>query len=213
MNKQMLNTIGNLIFIISPAIGYIPQIISNNIVFSPLLSLILIVSGLMRILYFQVESFKLPILFQSIALILTQLILIFNYKHRLGVIESKFYALCRTEKFSKKHSLFTTNILLLTTIFFLCHMFGYLTTQFYSLCGIIGAVLESSIGLLQIYFRRADQKYLIGEEKRRMPKELFACWIVGDVAKACWMYYLNSKNIFFVPILFQIVVDGFLMFE
>lgn len=213
MDKQMLNKIGNIVFIISPAIGYIPQLVTNNVVFSPLLSLILILSGLMRILYYQVEKYSLPILLQTFVLIITQLLLIYRFRYRLGVIEEKFYNTCKIEKYTTKHAIFTINAIVITTIFFLCHLLGYLVGGFYRFCIIIGAILESSVGVLQIYFKRVDKKYLIGGEKRRMPKELFACWIVGDLAKAVWMYKLDTKRIFFVPIIFQIIVDGLLMFE
>lgn len=208
-NQQMLKQIGNAIFIISPLIGYIPQIAANNIVFSPLLSLVLIISAIMRIFFFRYEKYGLPILFQSFALILTQLYLVYKFKHKLGIVEDKFYKKFKTDN----RAIFTKNLVLISSVYLLCHLTGYFSMDLYKFCGIIGAVLESSVGVLQIYFRRMDKRFLIGEDKRRIPKELFACWIVGDVVKAFWIYVLNAKKIFLVPIMFQIIVDCFLMFE
>lgn len=210
MDKQMLHYIGNTIFVIAPIIGYIPQLYSRNVVFSPLLSLMLITASLLKFYYWKVAQFESLILYQALALCVIQFTLIYNFRQRLGYVEEKIYA-------RKNYGIFSINITILTSLLFLLSASTFLAdpTMIYRFCGIFCLLTESSVGLVQIFIKRMDNRYCLDGKnvKRRLPKELFLCWIVGDVAKLYWMGRLNSPLMLTIPIVFQIIVDFILMFE
>lgn len=211
-NKEMLKLIGNTIFIVSPVIGFIPQFITRNIVFSPLLSLMLITSALLRFYYRRIEYFSNILIYQSIVVIATQSLLVYNFKYTLGSVEKKFYGLLYR---NKKYGIFMANLLVvlsvIITLNLLC-VFNSMTV--FHIFGVMSIVLESSVGLMQLLMRRADKEVRIVEDEfRRLPKELFVCWIVGDLGKLYWMYDLDSPKMFIVPVVFQIGIDFLLMLE
>ncbi|KAM0677527.1 hypothetical protein BDAP_001853 [Binucleata daphniae] len=213
MNDKMFYQLANALFIVSPCIGYIPQLLQKNVVFSPLLSLILIFSAVFKFYFYQVESFSAVIIAQSAFLILIQLTLIYNFKSQYGHVEQNFYS--KMERSCKKYGAFYVNLSLVVFVSLFVHLMTYFTNYVYHACGYLSLLLESSVGLLQIVMKRMDNKYLIGgkSNKRRMPKELFVCWIVGDFAKLYWMYKLESPYMLSGSVLFQIIVDFVLLFE
>ncbi|KAM0674357.1 hypothetical protein GVAV_001970 [Gurleya vavrai] len=211
MNDKMLFYLGNSLFIISPCIGYIPQIISGNIVFSPLLSLMLILASISKFYFYQAEQFSKVILAQSFFLIFVQFFLIYNFTSSLGFIEEKFYKKIE----SKRYSFFYLNVFIVFLAFLGLHSISMINESFYATCGIISSVIESSVGVMQIFLQRMDKKYKSEdkEPKRRLPKELFICWIVGDILKLYWMYKLVVPVQITAPIIFQIVIDFVLLFQ
>ncbi|KAM0688196.1 hypothetical protein COBT_000547 [Conglomerata obtusa] len=213
MNEAMIQNLADALFIFSPCIGYIPQLISGNIVFSPLLSLMLILSSFLKFFYYQVEQFSSIILAQSGFLIVVQLILIYNFKSAFGIVEERFYR--SMERSIKRYGIFAVNCSIILAGLIAIHAMSFVGGSFYLLCGYTSATIETLVGVMQIFMKRMDKKYSIGENavKRRLPKELFVCWIVGDIAKLYWMFQKISPLIFTIPIFIQIIVDFILIFE
>lgn len=117
-NKEMLTLLGNTIFVISPVIGFIPQLLSRNVVFSPLLSLMLIISAIFKFYYRRVEHFSNILIYQGIVLTITQTMLVYNFKYKLGTIERRFYDMFFGGKFfsAKKNGVFMSNFMIIVSV-------------------------------------------------------------------------------------------------
>ncbi|EJW02323.1 hypothetical protein EDEG_00300 [Edhazardia aedis USNM 41457] len=218
--EEMIVLLINTLFVISPVIGFIPQLWTRNIVFSPVLSLMLIFSSIFKFFYFRVENFSKTILYQAAVVLITQLALIYNYKHRLGNLETKIYnsRMLFLNKLHKKYGLFLLNLAVAISIYVgISTLASFVVNEIavYDFCGYASMIMESFVGVMQLVIKRMDKNNAIDEfdEEKRLPKELFLSWIIGDIAK---LYYMHAKETplrLTLPIYFQIMVDFILIFQ
>jgi hypothetical protein len=82
----------------------------------------------------------------------------------------------------------------------------------YKLCGSISSVLEVSVNVFQLILERENSQDLkLKDRRKRSPKELYVCWIVGDLGKIWFMSKLDIPKIFVATVISQIIIDFFLL--
>ncbi|KAF7684149.1 hypothetical protein TCON_0636 [Astathelohania contejeani] len=211
MKNELFKTIGNIFFITFPMLGFVPQIASKKIVFPSLLSILTIYSSTFKIFYVKADPLD-PIVPQALLLIVFHFFLLYAYKQNLSVLEKRIFHNRFVDSYIVKHGLFTVILCSVVMIGISLDSLILLapTPIFYTACGIIAIACEMSIGIVQIIMRRIDKKYGI---EKRLAKELFLCWALGDAVKVAWMIYIKSHFALILSVVFQIGVDIVLLFE
>ncbi|KRH93406.1 hypothetical protein M153_905000129 [Pseudoloma neurophilia] len=214
--------LGNIIFITSPCIGFLPQLLKKNITFAPLLSTVLILANSFKIVYLLTNgqtsvtpsldqkdiatstSISWTILFQSLFLIFFHLLLLFYSTKEFSILEERIFINKYTAKAFKNYGTFG---LLFTFIF--TGLVGYLFLS-YLISGLLWLscplflVLECSIGLLQLAILETDSFYSLN--KSVFPKELFLMWALGDLLKLAWLIRIDGEGLICLSVAFQIVI-------
>lgn len=203
-------------FIIFPIVGFIPQIIKNKILFPPLLILLTIFTNIFKIIFYKEGDMINTILYQAILVIVFQFYLLYVSRCVMCKLEENIFKK-RLGWLFMRYGIFTTcasiSIMLVCTLQILSMFLGL---PFIKLCGILSVFLEVSVGLIQLYInkeRRVDPNDLIYMNNERVPKELYACWIIGDFCKLGYILYRKVPLLLTVSVLFQIAIDSLLLFE
>jgi hypothetical protein len=168
LSKDILD----LLYILSPSVAFVPQIYRGRIIFSPLLSLVSIVSAVVKVLQYHENPYSIVLLYQSIVIIVLHFYLVANYKYPLKKLEMRIfwpslYHRCGLVLSTAALVLGCTGFINLISIFRIGKMFGILT-----------GLLDTLATFLQVFIYRNEKD---------KPLFLFFAWIVGDVVKICMM--------------------------
>lgn len=217
--SSIFTLLGNTIFIVSPCLGFIPQLVKKQITFAPLLSTALILANLFKIMYLStfnttyedtlskdtiISSTPWTIIFQSIFLVVFHFFLLFYNKKDLSILEERIFINKYTAKAYRNYGLFG---LLFTLIFTSMVGYGILAYMVRSLVWLscpAFLVLECSIGLLQLAILETDSFYSLN--KTVFPKELFLMWALGDLLKLAWLIRIEGEGIICLSVAFQIII-------
>jgi hypothetical protein len=211
----------NLIIIFGPIVGYIPQYFqikrSNSVVgFSSKISLILLSANILRIFYWFLEPFELPLLFQAALMIATQLVLL----HCI-VAKRKFEASTENLSLIKPISLleskpkesfwewssFKPYVLLISFYVFTCfaltvgNIYIFTSRILAQMIGYAALMIESTLGIPQ-FISNYRRKSVSG-----LCRTLVLMWLLGDIGKTALFLYRKTKPQFILCGIGQTIVD------
>lgn len=215
IKKDTINLVMNMVCVLSPVIGFLPQIIRGKVSFSPILSFFAIVSSISRIYCWGSENFDFYIVLQSISIILLHNLLIaMKDNSRLSYYEKRFFKSPFTRKSFREKKLFIVHLQLL--ILFCINIYMWHCSLplrwMLAICKYTNFILDTTSGLMQYFLNLYDTKvpsYQKSCEKKT--RELFFCWILGDMAKICWLISINSPYTIIGSVFFQLIVNCFLL--
>lgn len=191
------NTFLGFFYVISPFFGFLPQIWRRDITYSPLLSLLSVISSVIKVFHYQIESFDLFQLYQFLLLVVLHLYLINNYKRPLGRTELRVFS----AELYLKHGLMTCAVSIIAMAVATIYVFILMGSGF--LLGYIASVLDIGITLLQL---------AIYKNNVHKPRELFAAWIVGDFIKLGIMIMaFEMPYIYIAATVLQIVINSYVL--
>ncbi|ELA46671.1 hypothetical protein VCUG_01821 [Vavraia culicis subsp. floridensis] len=212
--SQIMQILGNIVFVFAPCIGFIPQIVKRKITFAPILSTIVILANVMKLLYWQSEHFPLEIVLQSVFLVLFHFVLLYLSKQELSILEEKLVLNRFTEKSYRRYGMFSLIFSLIVSIVLMIATISLIfrTRYVYTVFGPLFLVAECSVGLVQLLIIEMESKYSLGKEVE-YPRELFLMWALGDILKLIWTIKLNPPVFLIVSVVFQIMVDVAVVFR
>jgi len=198
-------------FVFSPAIAYVPQILSRDILISPLISMLFIMSNILKLFHYCFRKYDDLVLAQHAFAILLHLCLIMMSRRPLGGFETKMLGSGATRMLFRSYGAKGSVIGILIMFALSVNLLG-MTYRSYEHCGMLSSVFEIGINLLQLVLERREAKAgsMKGEAKRS-PKEVYLCWILGDIVKIWFFWGLDVPLTFIVTIMVQILIDIFLV--
>ncbi|RVD90846.1 putative transporter [Tubulinosema ratisbonensis] len=200
-----LNTAAQLIYVLSPMLGYAPQIFKKKILFSPLLSFMVVLSSMFRLIHCKIDKLEYMYSFQALLAITVHTTLIYMYKDELSNYEHNFF---RVGYYYRTKGVFYSYLQLFSTALMSLLLVNYFSSELLlSLCITGNILLESSVGLAQLLLYKFDKK----SNKRPLPKELFFFWVVGDICKTVLLIYTQAKKEIILSVVFQLVVNTMLL--
>lgn len=214
-------TLLNLIIVFGPIVGFIPQY--NEIkksrdsnAFSTLICFILLVSNTLRIFFWFGKRFDYSLLFQSIVMIVAQLLLlelIVRIKKSQNVSSTNkkgiqipsidrsyinnFWNWANFEDYLS-FLIFLAGILTIFTIFNGLYFHSMLMFEF---IGSMSLIIESTLGMPQLY------RNWINKSSKGLRFELILSWFAGDIFKTIFFIAKRSPVQFVACGLVQIIVD------
>lgn len=196
---MILHSILDIIYVISPIFAFLPQIFRKKILYSPLLSLLSIVSSIIKIMHYKIHSYNIILLYQFIVILLVHIYLIKNYRNPLRNFELMFFpsSLCL------KYGLFSCA---LTFVFGLGFMFNFFYIFNYGhFFGDLACILDVFITFLQL---------LIYTDAKSKITESFIVWIVGDAIKIILLvFFYKSPMEYCIATVLQILMNTFTLFK
>ncbi|KCZ81888.1 hypothetical protein H312_00647 [Anncaliia algerae PRA339] len=206
MNPMLeVNDLAKILYVISPTIGYAPQIYKGKILFSPLLSFIIIISSIFRIIHCKLEKLEIMYSLQALISVGVHSTLIFMYKDELSNYEHNIF---RLGFLYKSKGLFYSYLQLFSTLIMSLLLLNYFSTSFLLTVCIGGNILlESSIGLMQLFLNKFDKR----KEKKELPRELFLFWVIGDICKTVLLIMNGANNAIILSVVFQLIVNTMLL--
>lgn len=195
----MLKPLSDILYILSPILAFLPQIYRNKILFSPLLSVLTIISAILKIFHFQCEEFSVILLYQFVVIVALHFYLISRYKQPLRHLEMKLFKPELYLKYGLVNYAFgliagATAFIDIMFILNLGHTFGG-----------IACFSDVLITFFQIMiYRNLEDK----------PSELFLVWIVGDLIKIVSMLLWYKAPIeYILAIALQMSMNAYIAFN
>ncbi|WEL39953.1 hypothetical protein PFJ87_11g01910 [Encephalitozoon hellem] len=217
MNPAKLFSTGNPLvyigFVVSPVIGYIPQILSRDILLSPLISTFFIMSNILKVFHYSFEKYSGFLLAQYVFAILLHMFLITMNRRPLSTYEARILGNRTTRLLYRKYGVKGSVLGMLCIFIFFINLYGALYGT-YEHCGRFSSALEIAVNLFQLILEREEKNPENQKrEPKRSPKEVYFCWVVGDVIKIWLMSSIRAPIIFIGTIVVQIFIDIFLIFS
>lgn len=215
----------DVFMVFSPNIGFVAQILKFRSVkssegFSKFLSFILLIANILRIFFWVGKRFALPLLFQSILMVVMQLILLreclifSNFRttnkqtpnpyidQPINIFDLKFFW---NWPYLIDYIYFL--VLFIVLIGFVSHFVGYDNYYYVELLGAASASVEAVIGLPQIY-----QNF---KTKNTASLSLFMIytWVIGDSIKT--FYFVKTQSPFQLICcgIFQLTMDMVILLQ
>mmetsp|Transcript_21748 Transcript_21748/g.30432 ORF Transcript_21748/g.30432 Transcript_21748/m.30432 type:complete len:234 (-) Transcript_21748:27-728(-) len=208
---RMLSITFDLIMVVAPVLGYIPQYQKfqkrkSSEGFNNLVCFILLVSNIMRCFFWFGKRFETTLLFQSIVMIIAQLFML-EICTRLApqepISRKKTIFDGRLQDFWKWDDFPSYGIFLS----FLCLLFVILSMVFIGYpwfveaIGFASLLLESTLGMPQLYTN------LMTGNTSGLSTELIATWFAGDAFKTVYFFQTGAPFQFLMCGLIQLTVD------
>ncbi|KAL6121576.1 hypothetical protein NUSPORA_01478 [Nucleospora cyclopteri] len=183
-----MTLIKNLItitFILSPAIGFIPQIKNNFIIYKPCLSLLTIFVAILKIFDYMYENYSAVILIQNVFTILLHIYLIKNNKN------------AKRDNNNIQRNHLPDSLLKITMFVVFMNFISLIKMQFMYNPGAL--ILD----VATTYFQ-----YLIYKTDPDRPWDLLVVWICGDFIKLYFNLFVYKSRYFYALAIFvQMVFD------
>ncbi|ORD97560.1 hypothetical protein HERIO_572 [Hepatospora eriocheir] len=175
--------------VLGPVICFIPQIYRKEIVYNPILSLLIILSSLIKLFIFSSDSLKSTVLLHNLSLILLHTYLLkLNKKVSLSV---------EIKKFKLKLKYF--NLLIITTMFSLIFLYFVSMIHKRFIFDPMSATLDCCIAFLQYIFYRDDA---------RKPIEMFLIGLFGNIIKLILFAFVVKIRVYLlISVLLQVFFD------
>jgi hypothetical protein len=173
----------NVLYIVCPTVGFLPQIWTRKILFSPLLSLLIIFCNILKVFHYNYKQFNIVILYQSIMLIGLHFYLIKNYNSPLSPLELRVF----TPKMYMKHGLLKCALAFIISFVFMINFINIFGLGY--VFGNFACVFDLFITALQL---------VIYKNNENKPLELFVIWVIGDIAKALSMLLVYKAPLEYV---------------
>lgn len=188
----------DIAYVVSPGIAFLPQIWRDEILFSPLLSLLTIFSALLKIAHFQVAgrdyAYSLSLLYQSLFVVALHFYLIRHYRQPLKAVEARFLP----AQLCARHGLIAYAVALTAGALALINVLYIASAG--PLFGGLGCVMDVLISALQLVVYEGDDT---------KPRALFALWILGDTMRVWLMVvHFTSPPAQVVAVLLQIAMNA-----
>ena len=208
-----LSTTFDILMIFAPIIGYIAQLQKIKVAkssegFSKKIILILLVSNIFRIFFWFGKRFAVPLLLQSIVMIIMQLVLL-RYCVQYSNVKPSI-TIFNYNSFWEYPYYYDYMYILGIFIFFLVALSNVISFEnsiYVEILGLLSASIEACLGIPQII-----QNFKLKSTKS-LSIVLVATWLLGDLFKT--FYFLKSK----APLqligcgLFQIIADFLIIFQ
>lgn len=200
-----LSSLAKALYILSPTLGYAPQIFKGKILFSPLLSFMIVLSSIFRIIHCKIDKLEYMYTLQALLTIGVHSTLIFMYKEELSNYEHNLF---RVGYYYKSKGIFYSYLQLFSTAIMTLLFVNYFSSALLlSVCITGNILLESSVGLVQLILNKFDKR----SNKKELPKELFFFWVVGDICKTVLLIYTQAKKEIILSVVFQLIVNTMLL--
>lgn len=229
MNDGIVSNLLDALMVLGPNIGFIAQIkkfhdVNSSEGFSKHVTLILLIANILRIFFWYGKQFNIILLFQSIASLIMQLILLQqclafsnnnsdskqsnNIKANLNEINRIFY-FKKGELFRVKDfwnwSQFIDYIYFLTifvvVLIFTAKLFTFENAAFVEILGTASALVEACLGVPQVYNnfknKSTDTLSLI----------MIFTWVLGDSFKSFYFYKTEAPLQLLMVGLTQLLID------
>jgi hypothetical protein len=203
----------DVLFVLSPAFGYLPQIISRRVVVSPMICTLFIVSNVLKIFHHIEDKYSSVLLLQSMFVILLNSVLVHLNRNPLETIESLVFKNRVTRRMYWRYGLQGCVAGMVGVCVLTVHLLGTLANS-YSSCGLASSCVELLINFLQLHFERENKRQM--EEKgtgRRSPIELYVCWVLGDMVRVWYLRSLGVPSVYVITVCIQVVVDMALIYS
>ncbi|EOB14744.1 hypothetical protein NBO_16g0030 [Nosema bombycis CQ1] len=201
----------NVLFILSPAIGFVPQILASDIIFPEVLSLLSIIASILKLSHYVSEPFSSLIALQAVFIIILHFYLIRFNTSDYSSVEKLFFKFIGIHNLNKKYGNKTVYLGLVSFTIVTLHMLGLLFGTL-SFCGIISLFFELSINVLQVAIENDKKDLVLNENKRkRSPKELYLFWTIGDMVKIWYMTKIIIPKVYLATAVLQLILDGYLL--
>lgn len=199
------------VFIVSPAIGYVPQLVTGDILFPPLVSAFFIMSSILKLFHYSAENYPLTLFLQYVFVIVLHVYLIVMNGRPLSSYESRMFKNRTTGFLYRRYGMKGCMLGAICVFVLVIHMLGTMYGS-YGLCGGMSSMLEVSINLFQLMVEREERtSHEYKDRSKRSPKELYLCWVVGDVIKIWFMLKMETPMIFVGTVVTQILIDVLLI--
>lgn len=216
-------SIGTLIYntyeilnIFTPSIPYLFQVkkfyeTNSSVGYSRQVSLLIVISSLLRIFFWFGKRFHYALLLQSIFLVMCQLYVIkvaIKYSDEktsltINTNSKKFY------DFDWDSPLYYISILssivLMLTLF--CIIFTFQNQIFVETLGAISSIIESTLVLPQII---ENFRY---QTTKNLSNVLVSCWFIGDCIKTYYFYVSQAPLQLFLGGFFQIFLNSSIVYQ
>ena len=164
----MYRALFDISYILSPAFIFARQIFNQKIVYSPLLSLLTIISTIFKIIHYKIHAYDIILLYQFVILLFLHFYLIFNYTLPLRGIEDKILGPALKLGYSPRSiaCIVFFASMTITNLLFVVNCAAYF--------GQFASLLDVFTTFLQLLQYKDDAAAL---------RECFAAWIVGDLLR------------------------------
>ncbi|KAI4293164.1 hypothetical protein PAPHI01_2438 [Pancytospora philotis] len=194
---MLLATARDLLYITSPLIGFLPQMYRKKIVFSPVLSLLSIISCVIKIFQYQIEPYSTVLLYQFVLLVGMHFYLIKNYRLPLRRTEHYVY----NPRLYSKYGLATYASSVVVTVIAALHVLYFMGGGW--IMGHLASATDIFTTVLQMAFYRNNPS---------KPRELFLAWIVGDIAKMFIMLgFYEAPRIYLITTAIQLAINTYVL--
>jgi len=193
---KFLNTSFDVGFIFLPCLGYIDQYfkikrLKTSQGFSKLVSLILLVSFILRIFFWVGKRFNNVILYQCIAGIFMQIILLqkcveFNPDKNSRKIESNYLSLKDFWNWPYFEDFFLFILFFIILVSSTSFLIGFDNTYYIEFIGTLSAIVEAFLGIPQIIEIFRTQRV------KTLSYVMIVGWLVGDFIK--FLFYVKSSS-------------------
>ncbi len=195
---MLFHQLVDIFYILSPVFAFIPQICRNKIVYSPLLSILSIISSIVKIMHYRVEEYNITLLYQFIVGLVVHAYLIRHYSIPLRRFENIFF-----RGVLMKQGLFSCAVILVMGFILVCNFFYMF--NYGHLFGDLACILDVLTTFLQL---------LIYSSSKEKPKEAFVVWLIGDVIKiAMLIFFYKSPIEYTIACGLQLAMNCFTLFK
>ncbi|ADM12669.1 uncharacterized protein Eint_111700 [Encephalitozoon intestinalis ATCC 50506] len=198
-------------FVVSPIVGYVPQILARDILLSPLISTFFIMTNILKIFHYSFERYSQFLLAQYVFTIILHVFLIAINKRPLSTYEAKILGNRTMRVIYRRYGPKGSVLGIICVFVFSINLYGTLYGS-YEHCGRFSSVLEIAVNLFQLVLEREEKTFESPKkETKRSPKEVYFCWIIGDVIKIWLMSSIKAPIVFVGTIAIQIFINLFLI--
>lgn len=196
--------------IVAPAIGFMSQIVKGKILYSPLLSFLIILSNIFRIYYWHLEPFEFYLVIQSVCIIILHNLLIAMYNEELSYYEARLFKTTMTRKLYKRRGLFVAHLQIMISAGLGFYMLRYVISREYILMvsKYANFVLDTFIGVFQYLLTRYDRRSeTLSLKRKKLPQGLLFFWVFGDIIKCMFFIRTNAPPQIVLSACFQFVIN------
>lgn len=208
--EESVNLIMNAVCILAPAFGFISQIVRGKILYSPLLSFLIIQSNVLRIYYWHLEPFEFYLVVQSICIILLHNLLIAMYDEELSYYEARLFKTPLTSRLYKRRGLFVTHLQIMISAGVGFYVLRYFVSprRVLLVSKYANFVLDTFIGVFQFLLTKYDRRSeTLSIKRKKLPQGLLFFWVFGDIVKCVFFLKTNAPPQIVLSAFFQFVIN------
>lgn len=207
---ESMNLAMNALCIVAPAVGFISQIVKGKILYSPLLSFLIILSNIFRIYYWHLEPFEFYLVIQSVCIIILHNLLIAMYDEELSYYEARLFKTPLTRKLYKRRGLFVTHLQIMISAGIGFYMLRYVISPkaVLLISKYANFVLDTFIGVFQYLLTKYDRRSeTLSLKRKKLPKGLLFFWVFGDIVKCVFFIRTNAPPQIVLSACFQFLIN------
>ena len=203
--SSVIKFFADILMIFIPSIGYIFQALKfkqtkSSKGFAKFLCLLLIIANILRVFFWLGKKFSLPLLYQAIVVIISQIYLVhiyLEYQEDLPMKTEKSFSeyLTNWKETLNPKNIWTWNdeieyykfiLFIIFTLSIICTIVGVKNIQFFEILGTLSVCCETFIELPQI------KENFITKNTKNLSGAMVFMWFVGDLYKTTYNLMYNS---------------------